>query len=109
MKIECIKEKLAKALSKVEKMTSKNSTLPVLSCVLFSVKNGKLTIVGTNLDLGIEISLPVKVLEEGEVAVPSSIISNFINNIFEKNITLETKEGNLLVKTEKSNTDSISS
>lgn len=104
MKIECIKEKLLYALNKAERMTGKNITLPVLNCVLLEAKNSNLVIKATNLDLGIEISIPVKVVEEGSVAVSGGILLNFISNtVNDKNITLETNEGNLKVSTNHSN------
>jgi DNA polymerase-3 subunit beta len=103
MNIECTKEKLARALSKVEKITAKNITLPVLSCVLLDVSDSVLTIKATNLDLGIEISLPVKMNKPGKVAVPGTILNNFISNISgDKNVVLETISGNLKVSTKHS-------
>ncbi|MEY4602672.1 MAG: hypothetical protein RL292_613 [Candidatus Parcubacteria bacterium] len=105
MKIECVKEKLSKALVKAEKMTSKQSTLPVLSCVLLKAEGSTLSISSTNLDLGLDITLPVKVLEEGIVAVPGAILSSFIGSIFnDKNVTLETDGTNLKVSTEHTKT-----
>ena len=105
MKIECVKEKLVKNLSKVEKMTGKNVSLPILSSILFTAKNGSLNLTSTNLDLGIEINIPVKVLEEGSVAVKGDIVSNFINNIYnEKNITIESVNNVFKVITGKSET-----
>ena len=69
MNIECIKDKLAIALNKAERITGKNITLPILSCVLLEAHNSELTIKATNLDIGIEIKIPVKVIKEGKVAV----------------------------------------
>jgi DNA polymerase-3 subunit beta len=101
MKIECVKEKLVRALGKAEKITARNATLPVLSCFLLKAEKDYLHITATNLDLGIEISLPVKVLKEGTVAVPAQIFSNFIASVFnDKNITLETEGNNLKISTE---------
>ncbi len=103
MKIECIKEKLHISVSKAEKIVSRNQNLPILSCLLFQTKGNNLIIKSTNLDLGLEISIPVKVEEQGIVAIPAGIISSFLNNLNEnKNISLETKEGVLRVYTENS-------
>ena len=100
MNIECVKEKFVKALSKAEKVTGRNITLPILSCVLLEAKDSVLTIKATNLDLGIEIKLPVKVIKPGSVAVPGSILSNFVSNLNnEKNISLEVVDGNLKITT----------
>ncbi len=103
MKIECVKEKLHIAVSKAEKIVSKNINLPVLSCLLFETKGNNLIIRSTNLDLGLEISIPVKVEENGKVAIPANVISSFLNNITDdKNIILETIENTLKISTQSS-------
>ena len=105
MKIECIREKLFEAISKAEKVTGKNLTLPVLNCILFSAKGRELVVRSTNLDLGLEIVLPVKIHKEGAVAVPGNVVYNFISNIPNaKNITLEVVDGNLKVITDTNTT-----
>ncbi len=103
MNIECIKEKLSSALSKAEKITGKNITLPILSCILLEAVDSRLIIRSTNLDIGIEIELPVKVITPGTIAVSGSILNTFISNIpNDKNITLEEVSGNLKVSTKQS-------
>ena len=112
MKIECIKEKIHLAISKAEKIVGKNINLPVLSCLLLEAKGNFLTIRSTNLDLGLEINIPVKVLEEGKVAVPANIISMFLNNLNDdKNIFIETNENILKISssTSEANIKTISS
>ncbi|MCX6701859.1 MAG: DNA polymerase III subunit beta [Candidatus Zambryskibacteria bacterium] len=100
MNIECIKEKLSYAISKAERITGKNITLPILSCILLEAHDSVLTIKATNLDLGIEITLPVKVIKPGKVAVSGAVLYNFILNITnDKNITLEVVNDNLKVST----------
>ena len=95
MKIECIKEKLSIAVSKAEKVSGRNLTLPVLSCLLFETKKNLLYIKATNLDLGIEISIPVKVDEDGSAAIPSQVINNFLlNTSDDKSVVIETVENN---------------
>ncbi len=100
MKIETPKERFSAAIAKVEKITGKNLSLPVLGCVFLEAKNSELCIRATNLDLGIEIRIPVKVEKEGSVAVPGGILASFVSQIQSKNITLESVEGNLKVSTE---------
>ena len=105
MKIECIKDKLHQIISRTEKVTSKNLTLPILSCLLFEAKNNNFKIKATNTDLGIESSVPVKIIKEGTIAVPGTIINNLILNIQnDRNIIIETIEGNLKIKTDHSET-----
>lgn len=100
MRIECLKEKLLTAISKVEKMTGKNLNLSVLSCVLLKTEKNSLLLRATNLDIGIEIEIPAKVSKEGSVAVSGSILNSFLTSIKnEKNIILEVIDGNLSIKT----------
>jgi DNA polymerase-3 subunit beta len=105
MKVECLKEKLADAVSKAEKLTGKNLTLPVLKCILLEAKDNTLTIKSTNLDLGVEISFPVKVERVGTVAVPGVVLNSFIQNLQnQKNISLEVQDTTLLIKTSTNST-----
>lgn len=105
MKLETIRERLAESIQKAEKVTSKNATLPVLKCVLLEAKNSSLLVRSTNLDIGLEIKIPVKVEEEGMVAIPGNILSSFISQLSsEKTINLESKEGTLSVKSSKNST-----
>jgi len=105
MKIECTVEKLLSAVSKAEKITGKNLTLPVLSCLLLEAKGNTLKIIATNLDLGVEIIVPANITEEGTVAVPGNVLNSLISNNFKKgNIKLEKKGDNLVVLTENNST-----
>jgi DNA polymerase-3 subunit beta len=100
MKIECIRDRLATAVQKAERVSGKNLTLPVLSCVLLEAINGTLKVKATNLDLGVEIELPVKVVEEGKVAVPGAVLSSFLNALTnDKNVSLTTNETTLTITT----------
>ncbi len=98
MKVECLKEKFCSAVSKVEKITGKNMTLPILSCILIEAKGNFLILKATNLDLGIEIKIPAKVLQEGIVAVPGIILNSFLTNLTgDHNLKIEAKDGNLSI------------
>jgi DNA polymerase-3 subunit beta len=104
MKIESIKEKLVDAVSRAEKVAGRNPTLPVLAGLHLEAKGSNLTIRATNLDLGISISLPVKVLEEGVVVVPAQVFSAFLNSLSkEKSITLSSDAQTLTIKTPSTN------
>ena len=100
MKIECIKDQLEEALNKADKIAGKNTTLPVLSGFYLNAHQNILSIKATNLDLGISINLPVKVVEPGIIVVPAHTISSFISSLSkDKNIVINTKEQVLEIKT----------
>ncbi len=100
MKLDCVKEKITEGINRVEKTTGKNLNLPILSCVLLKTDKNNLIIRSTNLDIGVEVSIPAKVHREGSVAVSGSILASFLACVKnEKNITLELVDGNLVIKT----------
>ncbi len=100
MKIECIKEQLEWALSKADKIAGKNTSLPVLSGFYLEADRNQLLIKSTNLDLGISITIPVKVLEIGKVVVPAHTLSSLVASVTkERSLTLESKDQLLEVKT----------
>ncbi|MSR87799.1 MAG: DNA polymerase III subunit beta [Candidatus Zambryskibacteria bacterium] len=106
MKIECIKEQLEEALNKANKIAGKNTTLPVLSGLYMEANQNSLSIKATNLDLGITVNVPVKVVEPGIVVVPAHIITSLISSLFkDRNITLNTKEQILEIKTSSTKTN----
>lgn len=102
MKIECQINKIKLAVSQAERITGKNLTLPVLSAIVFEARGKSLKIKSMNLSLGIEIEIPVKVIQEGVLALPGGVVNSIFSNIFEnEDVLLEGVEGNLLVKTKK--------
>lgn len=104
MKLECLKDRLKQAVVQAERVTGKNLTLPVLSSVLLEAKNNKLTIKATNLEVGLEISIPSKIEEEGSVAVNATILSNFLLNNNEEKLKIELINNNLQVATNSTKT-----
>lgn len=102
MNIECVQEKLKEGVGYMERIANKHMTLPVLSCLLFDAsQKNSLTIKATNLDLGIEITLPVKTIETGVVAVPAATLNSFLINAMsdEKGVMLATSQSNLKIST----------
>jgi DNA polymerase-3 subunit beta len=102
MKLECEIEKIKNAISQVERITGKNLTLPVLSSILFIAVGKTLKLRATNLSLGIEIEIPAKIEKEGIVAISGSVLVGVFSNINQiGGVLMEEKEGNLLIKTKK--------
>jgi DNA polymerase-3 subunit beta len=103
MKTECSVEKFKNAISQVERITGKNLTLPVLSSILLISSTKTLKLRSTNLSLGIEIEIPAKTEKEGTLAVSGSVLNAVFSNVSQnENVLLEEKDGNLLIKTKKS-------
>ena len=99
MKIQCLNKNLRNAVGIAERNTSKNQTLQILNAVFFNVDKNKIKIMATNLETAIEIILPGKIHEPGNIVVPAKTINSFLANINDDQITLQTKKNNLFIKT----------
>lgn len=97
MKISTTKEKLLNAILLVERVVGKKESLPILSCVLFDAEKD-LSIRATNLEAGIEVSVPADVEEKGILAVPATVVSQTLRSISGDKITLGSEDANLLVE-----------
>ena len=79
MKFSINQQDLQKSLSYCQGVIEKRSTLPILSNVLLDVKNGKLTITATDLDLiFINQISNIEILEEGMTTTSSSIMYDIV-------------------------------
>ncbi len=100
MHIECRRESLVQTLTHLGRLVGKNLTLPLLATILFEAEKDNLTLRATNLDVGAEVTIPVKVLTPGRLAVPVVLLNNFLNSVTGVDkITLEAKGGNLSITT----------
>lgn len=93
MNFTCNRESLQKNITNAERVTGKNSSLPVLNSVLITT-NGKFLVVrATNLEVGVEFQIPAEIKEEGSVAVSGSLFSNILMSIpDEESVTISVKD-----------------
>lgn len=106
MKIETTLEKIKDSVSRIQKVSSKNLSLPILENILLTAKENVLTLRSTNLHIGVEITIPVKIEVEGEIAVNLSIFSQIINSLNgDHKVLFQVIENTLHISTEKSEMD----
>ncbi len=101
MRITTSQKKLKQSLNTVERVISRNPSLPILNNVLIRTESGRLKISATNLEIGISYYLGAKIEETGEIAVPARIFSDFVDNLNDEKVTLVTKNNILSINTEK--------
>ncbi len=104
MKLELNLKKLKDSISMIDRVAGKHMTLPVLSCILIEVKNNIAMFKATNLDIGIEVSIPVRSTEDGTLAVPATILSSFVSQLAgdDQLVKLDDSSGNLLISSARS-------
>ena len=56
MKLICTQENLSRSIAYLERITGKQSTLPILSNILVEAENGRLKLSATNLEIGVVVN-----------------------------------------------------
>src|SRR6266403_3459289 len=87
MKFESPTDQLLKAVSTAARFVERRANLPALSTILLVSEGGRLTLRATNLECGVEITLPVKLTGDGVAAVPGSVLLGFLTNARGKSVT----------------------
>ena len=105
MQFDINRDVLLKSLNFVQGVVEKKNTLPILSNVLLSLKNNKLEIIATDLDIVFydEIS-DLKVVEEGNTTTSANVLFDILRKIpqgTEINFTLKS-ENKLSLKSKNS-------
>ena len=100
MNIIINQNKLRSAINSVERVVSKNISLPILNTILLKTEGGRVRLTATNLEVGIHVTLGAKIEAEGSIAVPARVFSEFVGNIQDEKITLNTEGNVLLVNSE---------
>ncbi|NLF79608.1 MAG: DNA polymerase III subunit beta, partial [Clostridia bacterium] len=90
MKIEIRQEDLAYAVSAVERAVSAKNTLPVLSGIMISAKDNRLSFRATDLEMAVECVINAAVEEEGEIVAPGRKFSQLAKGLTPGLINLET-------------------
>ena len=81
MKFSCSRDALINALSIAQKGVSNKTTLPVLEGILFQVYNNQLVLTSTDLEIGVQTSIPANVDMDGEIILSSNLITEVIRKL----------------------------
>lgn len=104
MKLEINFQKLKSVIDLTSRIAGKHPTLPVLSCVLMEFKKNSAVFKATNLDIGIEVEVPIKSDGTGMVAIPANILSSFVSQAYDQSqmVHMEIEGNNLHISSTKS-------
>ena len=98
MKFTILKNKLKEGINIVERISNRSISLPILNNILLSVEKNFLSLTSTDLEMGIKWWALVKTEKEGKITFPSKILSNLLNFLPDKLVSLKTKGNNLEIK-----------
>ena len=104
MRLTCTQKDLFNALSITNKAVDVNNTLPVLNNVLLKAEGKRLYFTATNLEIAITYWIETDIKNEGEVTIPSKLLTNYISYLKDEKVDMSAEEGDVVVKTEDSTT-----
>lgn len=103
MKVKGSKGQISYGVGVVQNVVSMKASLPVLLNILMEVKNKKLFLTATDLEVTIKCSIPIEVEEEGGITIPAKLFTNIIKELPEKEVYIQTEpNNNIKIKCEKS-------
>lgn len=98
MQIEVLQENLAQALTRLQRIIPSKPQLPILSTILFTAENNKITLAGTDLYIGMKTVVAGKIIEPGSIAIPGKIFHDSIASLDAGKLTLTFAEDTLKIK-----------
>src|SRR3989344_68992 len=103
MKLIVLHTNLKNGLGIVSRALGEGSNLPILKNVSIKTLNNKIRLVTTNLELAATHYVSGKIIEEGSITVPFSILYGIVSNCDSERITLEVKNNTLYFQTDNYN------
>lgn len=98
MRITAPQPDLSALLQPAERAISTRSILPVLSGLRLEAKGGRLTAVGTDLEMTVVSQLPVKVHNQGTTIAPGKLLGDIIRSLSDSDVELKTENDGLTVR-----------
>lgn len=104
MQFECTRDSLLEQIQIVQKAVSVRSTLPILTGILFNVKDNKLILSSTDLEMSIKCELDISGKSSGSIVIPARLISDVLRNLPEAVVKFnsDTSNNQILLQCEKS-------
>jgi DNA polymerase-3 subunit beta len=81
MKFAANSTELQRALAQLSGVTPTKSTMPILENVLFSLSGDTLTLTATDLAISLTVSIAVKGMEDGNVAIPAKRLMDTVRSL----------------------------
>lgn len=98
MKFTCDKAALNEAINIVQKAVAVKSTLAVLEGILLTVRDGKVTLTGNDLEIGIECVISADIVSEGKVVLNSNLFGNAVRKLTADTISVECANNLITIK-----------
>ncbi|HHV35375.1 MAG TPA: DNA polymerase III subunit beta [Syntrophomonadaceae bacterium] len=98
MKIVCNRDELSTALISICRIIPSRTNLPILNGCLITAENQTLSLRSTDLELTLEINIPVQVEEEGSTVVLAKYFSDLVRRMSGEQVSLSYSEENKMLE-----------
>lgn len=97
MKLEILQENLVAALKNAQKVIPSKPQLPILSSILITAQENKISLAATDLYVGMQTSVRGKIKKEGQAAVPGKLFYRSISSLKPGKLEIELEEDSLKI------------
>lgn len=81
MKVSCSQEDLSRGLAIVGRAVATRAVLPITNSVLVATEGSQLKLSATNLEIATTCWIGATVEEEGTIAIPARLVTDFVNSL----------------------------
>jgi DNA polymerase-3 subunit beta len=92
MNITCSKNELFNQVQIVSRAVPNKTNLSILECILITAKDGQISLMANDMELGIKTYLDGTILEEGIIALNAKMLLEIVRKLPESEVSLETDE-----------------
>lgn len=92
MKFKIGQNTIASRISQLIKIVPKNPSHPILANILVKATKDVLTLSAFDLSIGLELTIPAEVKEEGKLTFPASLLNEIISRLPNEDVIVATKD-----------------
>jgi DNA polymerase-3 subunit beta len=90
MQVVCSKENFAKGIQAVQRAVSARGPLPILTHIKLEALGSQLRLTATDLEVGIEATIPASISEEGSIALTAKTFAEIVSKFPNADIEMST-------------------
>ncbi|MBI2843115.1 MAG: DNA polymerase III subunit beta [Armatimonadetes bacterium] len=94
MKITCSRKDLFEGVQTAARAVSARSSLPILGHLLVRTQDDRIRLAATDLEIGVECSVPASVEESGSLTAPARILSDVLSTLPDSDVLLSVDSSN---------------
>jgi DNA polymerase-3 subunit beta len=95
MKFSIEKDQILEALQKVQSIVGQRNTLPILSNVLLEVRNNKLSLTTTDMEVSVRTSIDADIQREGATTLPARRFFSICRDLPNRQVEIEVSAGDV--------------